>query len=302
MRWLNYHHLFYFWVVARRGGISQARSELRLSQPTISSQLKALEEFFGDPLFEREGRRLRLSVFGQTVFRYAEQIFGLGRELLEVVAGQSVTQSPLLRVGISDEIPKLITHRLLCPALAGTPPPRLVCHEDKTERLLAGLGVRDLDLVLAEAPADPFLKIKVYNHLLGECGTSFMAAPRLATRARRKFPQTLSSLPLLLPTAPSLLRTNLERWLEEQEITPCIAGEFQDSALMKIFGQAEAGIFPVPTAIEEHVKKEFHVRLVGRVKKLRQRFYAISIERKITNPAVVRVCEAARSEIFSANK
>ena len=298
MEWLNYHHLLYFWVVACHGSVTRAAAELRLAQSTVSTQLRTLEEVLGEKLFARTGRRLVLTDVGRLVFRYADEIFGLGRELLETVKGRPTGQPMRLTVGIADAVPKLIAYRLLGPALTGAEPVRIICREDKPDRLLAQLAVHGLDLVLSDAPIGPTTKVRAFNHLLGECGVTFFAAPALARTYRRGFPRSLGGAPMLLPTDNTALRRSLDDWFESEDIRPRVASEFEDSALLMAFGQAGMGLFPAPSAIERQVRSQYGVVVVGRLDTVRERFYAISGERRLKHPAVVAISEAARQRVF----
>jgi len=298
MEWLNYHHLLYFWVVACHGSVTRAAAELRLAQPTVSTQLRTLEEVLGEKLFARTGRRLVLTDVGRLVFRYADEIFGLGRELLETVKGRPTGQPMRLTVGIADAVPKLIAYRLLGPALTGAEPVRIICREDKPDRLLAQLAAHGLDLVLSDAPIGPTTKVRAFNHLLGECGVTFFAAPALARTCRRGFPRSLGGAPMLLPTDNTALRRSLDDWFESEDIRPRVASEFEDSALLMAFGQAGMGLFPAPSAIERQVRSQYGVVVVGRLDAVCERFYAISGERRLKHPAVVAISEAARQRVF----
>ena len=298
MEWLNYHHLLYFWVVACHGSVTRAAAELRLAQSTVSTQLRTLEEVLGEKLFARTGRRLVLTDVGRLVFRYADEIFGLGRELLETVKGRPTGQPMRLTVGIADAVPKLIAYRLLGPALTGAEPVRIICREDKPDRLLAQLAVHGLDLVLSDAPIGPTTKVRAFNHLLGECGVTFFAAPALARTCRRGFPRSLGGAPMLLPTDNTALRRSLDDWFESEDIRPRVASEFEDSALLMAFGQAGMGLFPAPSAIERQVRTQYGVVVVGRLDAVCERFYAISGERRLKHPAVVAISEAARQRVF----
>ena len=298
MEWLNYHHLLYFWTVAREGSIARASATLRLAQPTISAQIATLERALGEKLFTRTGRRLKLTDTGQMTLRYADQIFTLGRELLATIRTQPSVRPLTLVVGITETMPKLIAYRLLQPALRLGNPVRLVCREDRPERLLAELATQDLDVVLSDAQAGPAIKVRVFHHPLGECGVSFFAAPRVTAAYRRRFPRSLDGAPFLLPRDGSPLRGALERWFSDSGLRPRIAGEFDDSALLKVFGQSGVGVFAAPSAIEAQVRRQYGVRVIGRARELRERFYAIAPDRKLTHPAVIAVCEAARSRPF----
>ena len=297
MEWLNYHHLRYFWAAAREGSVTRAGEKLHISQPAVSTQIRGLEQALGERLFTRSGRALALTEAGRVVYRYAEEIFGLGTELMETLKGRPTGRPARLTVGIVNVIPKLIAYRLLEPAFKLPERVRVECREDRPERLLAELATHGLDLVLADAPAGASVRVRAYSHLLGECGVSIFGAERLSKAHRRGFPRSLDGAPFLLPTADSTLRRLLDDWFEAQGIRPRIVGEFEDSALLKVFGQSGAGLFAMPSAIDAEVRSQYEVRLVGRVE-LRERFYAITVERKLKHPAVVAISGAARRELF----
>lgn len=299
MEWLNYHHLRYFWAAAREGGVVRASRRLRVSQPTVSAQIRELEEALGEKLFRRQGRRLVLTEVGRLAFRYADEIFSLGGELLDTLHDRPTGRPARLSVGIANVVPKLVAYRLLAPALHLPQPMQIECIEDRPERLLAELAVYGLDLVLADAPVGSGTKVKAFNHLLGECGVSLFAADRLYAAHRKGFPGSLDGAPLLLPTASAALRRDLDQWLERSGIRPRVVGEFEDSALMKAFGEGGSGIFPGPTAIEREIKAQYGVRVLGRVPRLRERFYAITVERRLRHPGVVAISEAARRGLFA---
>lgn len=295
MEWLNYHHLLYFWMVARSGSLAAASRELRLAPATVSAQVRALEEAFGDQLFSRTGRRMVLTNAGRMVFRYAEEIFGLGQELMEVVRGRTEGRSLHLNVGISDVLPKLISRRLLEPALRLGTPVRLVCREDKTERLLAELAIQGLDLVLADAPIAGQAKVRAFNHPLGESDLTFFGSAELVAQHAPGFPASLDGAPLLVPSDGTLLRRALDRWFDRLGIHPRIVAEFDDTALMKVFGQYGDGIFMGASVIEDEISRAYQVGIVGRTREVRERFYAISVERRIKHPAVVAISSSART-------
>ncbi len=299
MEWLNYHHLLYFWTVARKGSIARACEDLRLAQPTISGQLRALEENLGQELFSKVGRRLVLTEVGQMVYGYADEIFTLGRELTDVLKGRPRGRPMRLVVGISDVIPKLIAYRVLQPALRLADDVQLICHEDNPERLLLGLSAHELDLVLTDTPAQPTIRVRVFSHLLGVSGITLFARPAVARQYRKDFPQSLDGAPFLLPMENSASRRVLDQWFEARGIRPRVVGVFQDAALLSVFGQAGAGIFAAPTAIENEVKKYYQVVPVRRLDSAAEEFYAISIERKIKHPAVVAISETARLRLFA---
>ena len=297
MSWLNYHHLLYFWTVARAGSIAKASEELHLAQPTISAQLKLLEESLGHKLFERQGRRLVLTDVGRTVLRYAEDIFRLGNELKNVVNGIPAGQQLRLAVGVTDVIPKLVAERLLQPAFETSPDLRLTCREGPLPQLLASLALHELDVVLADAPSSEPVSVRSFNHLLGKCGVSFFAAPRLAHLARG-FPRSLDGAPLLLPSESSSVRRSLEIWFDSQRVHPLVVGDFDDSALLKAFGHRGHGVFAAPSVIEDEVCRQFDVSVIGHTDDIETCFYAISVERRLRHPAVVAIAETARSRLF----
>lgn len=297
MAWLNYHHLLYFWTVARAGSVTRACEELHLTQPAISSQIRTLERSLGEKLFEKRGRHLVLTEVGQLVFRYADEIFRTGRELQETLAGRPSGQPVRFTVGVTDAMPKLLAYRLLEPALSLAEPVRLVLREDKPERLLAELSIHALDLVLADAPLPPTVKVRAYSHLLGECGVTVFGVPSLARVHRRRFPQSLEGAPFLLPTN-TVLRRSLDQWFETQGVRPRTVAEIEDSAVLKVFGGSGVGLFAAPSAVEAEVRRQYGVSVVGRVDAIRERFYAISVERRISHPAVLTITRAARQDIF----
>jgi LysR family transcriptional activator of nhaA len=298
MEWLNYHHLLYFWTVAREGSVSRACRQLNLAQPTISGQIRSLEDSLGEKLFIRSGRNLVLTEVGRVVYRYADDIFSMGRELLDTLKDRPTGRPVRLAVGVADVLPKLIAYRLLAPALSLPDPVQMVCREDKPERLLAELAVHGLDIVLSDAPVDASVRVRAFSHLLGECGVSLFATPRQAVLYRKGFPGSLEGAPFLLPTDNTILRRSLDQWFATQGIRPRVVGEFDDRALLKAFGQAGAGIFPAPAAIEKEVQRRYGVSVVGRIETVRERFYVISVERKLKHPAVVAITEAARGKLF----
>jgi LysR family transcriptional regulator, transcriptional activator of nhaA len=298
MNWLNYHHLLYFWTVVREGSVSKAAEKLRLSQPTISAQVRMLEKALGQKLFVKKGRTQLLTDVGRTVYRYADEIFGIGREMMETLEGRSPGRTMPLTVGIANAVPKLVVYRLLRPAINLPDPVRLVCWEDDPEQLIAKLGTYTLDVVIANAPAPAYLPIKVFNHLLGESEIAFFAPTAVAQRLRRHFPEALRKAPMLLPTTNSPLRHALEDWFDRHQITPHIVGEFEDSALMKVFGQAAACVFPAPAAIADDVARVYGGRVVGRADAVRERYYVISAERRLKHPGVLAMTDVAREEIF----
>jgi len=299
MRHLNYSHLLYFWTVAREGSIAKASTVLHLTPQTISGQLKLLDEAVGDRLFVRAGRRLVLSDLGKVVFQYADEIFTLGGELAHVARGRAPGMPLVLNVGIVDSIPKLVTYRVLEPALKLEEKLKLTCHEATLENLLSDLAVHRLDLVLSDRPVPAGLNVRAYHHLLGGSGVSMFAAPSLAKTLKKRFPQSLKGAPFLMPANTPALRSQLEEWFDTHDVAPLIVGEFDDSALLKSFGQAGVGVFVGPTTLEAEICQMYRVQTLGQVPNVQERFYAISPERKLKHPAIVAITERARETIFA---
>lgn len=295
---LNYHHLLYFWTVVREGGISRAAEKLRLSQPAVSAQIKTLEAALGERLFQRQGRTLVLTDVGRLVDRYATDIFTAGNEMLETLKGRPSGGALRLAVGVANAVPKLVVYRLLRPALEGAAPVQIICSEGDPEQLLAQLATHALDVVISDTPAAPHVRVKVFNHLLGESGTTFFAGRALARRLRPRFPQSLGGAPMLLPAINTSLRRALEQWFESEGVRPRIAGEFEDPALLKTFGDWGRAVFAAPTAIEGEVLRSHRVVVVGRTAAVRERYYAISVERRLKHAAVAAITSAARTEVF----
>jgi LysR family transcriptional activator of nhaA len=299
MDWLNYHHLLYFWTVAREGGVAAASRRLHLSQPTISTQIRQLEERLGTPLFDRSGRRMQLTEAGRVAFRYADEIFGLGRELLGALERQPGGRPMRLVVGVTDLVHKLISYRLIEPALHLPGGVRVECPEDKLERLLPRLAAHELDLVISDVPLGPAAGVRAFSHPLGHSEIALFAAPPLAGKLRRGFPGSLDRAPFLLPSGTGSLRRELERWFDRHALRPEIAGEFDDSALLKVFGQAGVGVFAGPAVVEEEIVRQYKVQAIGRADGVVERYFAISGERRLKHPGVVAISTAARTELFA---
>ena len=298
LEWVNYHHLLYFWVVAREGGLVPAGRVLRLSHPTLSAQIHALEDQLGEKLFTKVGRRLALTDMGRIVQRYAQEIFTLGREMVDTVKGRSTGQALRLDVGVVDAVPKLVVRRLLQPALSLSEPVRLLCHEDTYDKLLADLSLHVLDIVIADGPVPTGSTVRAFNHLLGETGVTFFGAPSLAKTYKRRFPASLDAAPMVLPLESSSLGRTLHQWFARRGVRPRIIAEFEDTALMNVFGADGVGLFTAPTVVADEVCRQYGVSVVGHVPELRERFYAVSVERRLKHPAVVAISDAARLEIF----
>ncbi len=291
---INFKHLYYFWMVAKEGGITRASERLHLTPQTISGQLSLLEAQLGKSLVTRVGRNLELTETGHLAASYADEIFSLGAELEERLRDLPAERTTVLKVGIVDVVPKSIAYRLLAPALQMPEPIRIVCREGSIDELLAKLAVHRLDLVLADSPIPASVNVRGFNHPLGECGISFFATPDLAGTLGPDFPQNLAGTPMLLPGDMNVMRSRLQQWLERRHIHPKIIGEFDDSALMKAFGRAGTGVFSAPTPIAEEVTAQYDVVTIGQTDEVRDQFYAISMERKISHPAVSRITDAAQ--------
>ena len=298
MEWVNYHHLLYFWLVAREGSLARASAELRLAQSTVSKQIHLFEDVLGHDLFAKSGRRLVLTESGRVVFRYADEIFGLGREMLDTLRDRPVGRPLRVTVGMADVVPKLIAERVLAPALKLAGPVRLVCREDKPDRLLADLALHELDVILTDAPASPNVKVRAFNHLLGESEIAFFGRAELATRYRRDFPASLDGAPVLLPTENTVLAPVARSVVRGQGVRPNVVGEFEDSALLKVFGLRGAGLFPAPSVIAKEVEAPVPGAAIGKVPEVRERLYAVTVERRIKHPAVVAICQTARTLVF----
>ncbi len=298
MDWLNYHHLLYFWMVVREGGVSKAAEKLRLSQPTVSAQIRQLEATLGERLFQRHGRKLVPTDVGRLVYRYADEMFGIGRELMETLRGRPAGRPMQLTVGVANAVPKLIVYRLLRPASQGADAMHLVCREDNAEQLVAELATHALDVVITDAPAPPHVRVKAFNHLLGESELAFFAQAPLAARLRRRFPASLDGARMLLPTGNTALRRSLDEWFDREGIRPRVVGEFEDAALMNVFGEGMSAVFPAPAAIGSDIARLYGVRIVGRTSAVRERYYAVSVDRRLKHPGVIAITSAAREEVF----
>jgi LysR family transcriptional regulator, transcriptional activator of nhaA len=296
MDWLNYHHLLYFWTVYQEGSVTAASEKLDVAQPTVSSQIRRLEASFGHQLFFKKGRRLIATEFGEMVARYADDIFSAGEELLAAVEREPTNRPLRLSIGVAHVLPKLLSHALIEPAFHQEPPGiRLSLHEGPSETLLARLAVNDLDLVLSDAPIPATVKIKAYNHLLGESQVGLFGRPELVKRFRAA---GLAEAPFLLPTANTSLRSNLDRWFKDQSIHPQVVAEFDDSALLKVFGETGHGLFPAPLTVSKSVESKYGVKLLTKLEGVKECVYAITRERRLTHPAIIRIRENSRTALF----
>lgn len=295
MEFLNYHHLRYFWVAAKEGGLTRAARKLRVSQPSICTQIQVLERALGDKLLRRTPRGLALTEAGQKVFSFAEEIFSLGEDLLSTMK-QHPTARPLrVNIGIADSLPKLLTYEMLKPIFHLPQAVQASCCEGKVPDLLAQLAAYRLDVVLSDEPSPASGNPKTFNHLLGECGVSFCAGPKLATRLKRRFPASLHDAPALLPSPNSALRRSLEKWFREQRISPRLIADFDDAALVKVAATDGLGFFALPSLVASEAMTRYGVRTIGQAPECIQQFYAISAERRLTHPAVVAITTRAQA-------
>jgi len=299
---MNYKHLHYFWVVATAGGIARASERLHLTPQTVSGQLALFEKKLGYKLFTRVGRRLEVSDAGRVVLSYAEPIFALGEELEGVMRHPTEGRMPHFRVGVSDAVPKSVAYRLLAPAIKLPEPPCVVCREGKLASLLAELAVHGLDLVIADSPMPATVSIKGFSHLLGESQMTFFATPRLARQCKGSFPGCLDGAPMLLQGEDAAVRLRMMQWFEKLRVSPRTVGEFDDSALLKAFGRVGVGIFAAPAVISREVQRQYGVVPIGSTREVTEQYYAISVERRLTHPAVIAISSAARRELFGAGK
>ena len=299
MRHLNYNHLLYFWTVAREGSIALASRQLNLTPQTISGQIKLLEQAVGEPLFHRVGRGLELSDTGQMVKHYADEIFSIGAELAQQVNEKQPNSSILVNIGVVDSIPKLIAFRVLEPVLSLDSPVRLVCQEGSLESLLAELALHRMDMVLSNKPLPSGLGVKAYNHSLGSSEMGWFVQKKQARKYTKRFPESLADAPFLLPRQDNVIRRELDAWLENMGIVPRVVAEFDDGALLKVFGEAGTGIFPAPSAIAEEIEHMYNASLIGVAGGVTENYFAISLERKLKNSAVVTINEVAHKWLDS---
>ncbi len=299
MEWLNYHHLLYFWTVAKEGSLRKASEKLHVSQSSISSQVSALEAALGEKLFRPSGRTKVLTEMGRVVTGYADDIFSLGREMMNTVKHRAGARPIRFRVGVADSVPKLIAYEIIRPVFQLQPPVEMVCREGKVDALLALLAAQRLDIVLADEPASSVLKFKTFNHPLGASDVTFCAAPPLAAKLRRKFPHSLHNAPALLPAGNMAFRMALETWFDSLGIRPRVVAEFEDTALMHPAAVDGLGFVPIHTVIAKRAARQNGWRVIGRVNQCSVQFYAITAERKLKHPAIVAITEHAQSRLFA---
>jgi LysR family transcriptional activator of nhaA len=289
MEWLNYHHLRYFWTVAKEGSLARAAAKLHVSQPSISEQIRELEDALGEKLFRREGRGNKLTDAGQVVLGYAEEIFTLGREMLNAVKQRPGARTLRLYVGVVDSVPKLVTNDILAPVFAMPQTVHVICREGKMEDLLAQLAAHRLDIVLTDEPASSSTHFKAFNHPLGETSTTFCAERKRAAKLKGGFPKSLHDAPALLPAENTPLRRALEKWFREHHIAPRVVAEFEDLALMKVMAAEGRGFTAVPTVALKDAVAHYAFQPIGQAAQCRLHFHAITAERRIAHPAVALI-------------
>lgn len=302
MRHLNYNHLLYFWTVSKEGSVAKAAESLHLTPQTISGQLKMLEDSIGEPLFQRVGRGLVMTEMGRVVEQYADEIFNLGSELTQRVKSKQPGVPVTFNVGIVNSIPKLIAYKILEPALQLSEPINVVCLESDLDSLLGDLAIHKLDLVLSDRCIPPGLNVKAYSHELGSSSLSFFGTESLISQFPGAFPNMLDAAPILLPVKDHALRRNMDDWLDTKRVSPKIVAEFDDSALLKVFGQGGKGFFPAPTAMKRQVERMYNVKAIGDIDGVNEQFFVISPERKLKHPAVIEITQAARSSLSSISQ
>jgi LysR family transcriptional activator of nhaA len=291
MIWLNYQHLYYYWMAVRKGSIAAACESLRLAPSTVSTQIHSLENQLGQKLMRRAGKRLVATDAGELVFRHAEQIFAIGEDLLTAMREDNPWKPRRFQVGIVEALPKLLAHWLIRPALRLRERARVICREGRAAELLAQLAVGELDLVLSDSPASPAVRVRAYSRMLGESGVAFLASGKLARVYRRRFPQSLDGAPLLIPTDNTSLRAKRDQWLETKAVRPNIIGEFEDHAMLRAFADSGEGIVPIPSLVKQQFLRGGRLREVGRTNEIRIQFYGITTERKLKYAPVIAICE-----------
>jgi LysR family transcriptional activator of nhaA len=299
MDWLNYHHLRYFWTVAKEGSLRKAADKLRVSQPSICAQINSLEATLGHELFRKEGRSLALTETGHMVMGYAEEIFSLGQELTSAIKQTPTLRALKLNVGMSDAFPKSLGHKILGPLLAQKPAVTITCREGKNDELLAQLAVHRLDIVLMDEPAPTTLKFKAFNHPLAVSGMTFCAHKKLAKTLKGNFPKCLHHAPALLPAQTSNVRRDLDKWFESVHVKPMVIGEFEDPALNKVIATGGYGFIVIPTVTEDAVVKRYDYAVLGRTDKCKEQFFAVTADRRMEHPAVMKLIELARAGAFA---
>ena len=299
MDWLNYHHLRYFWTVARKGGVRKAAEALHVSQPSVSAQLRLLEEALGEKLFRRSGRNLVLTSMGELVLSYADDIFNTGRELMSAVKQRPENRALRLNVGMTDSLPKSIAFEMLKPAFQFPEPVHVICRQAEIGPLVNRLQSHLLDIVLADEPVSSALKTKTFNHRLGRSTVTFCATTKLAKQLRRDFPRSLDHAPALLPTSNMGMRAALDTWFNAHEIRPRIVGEFEDASLMEVAASGSLGFTAVHTAAAGEMTRQYDLEIIAEAKDCTTDFYAITAERRVKHPVAVAITEHAHTQMFA---
>lgn len=299
---LNYHHLRYFWTVAKEGSLRRASELLRVSQPSMCTQIKLLEASLGESLFRQSGRSLELTEFGQLIYGYAEEIFTLGTEILRATKQAPTVRTLRLQVGVVDSFPKLMSYEILRPVFEHQPPVHLSCHEGKLADLVSQINTHRIDVVLSDEPASPGIAGRVFNHALGSSDITFCAMPHLAKKLKGRFPKNLNGAPALLPTQNCNLRRDLEKWFESTGVRPRVVAEFEDAAMMKIVATSELGVIAVPTVVASEAVERYGFVPIGRTKEVAIHFYAITAERRFTHPAILAITRHLRSSKNNTKK
>lgn len=302
MHWLNYHHLLYFWTAATEKGMSAAARKLGVTQPTVSGQVRELEDRCGGKLLERRGNELHLTALGERVFAYADEIFHLGRELMSAVEQPDEDRPARFAVGVVEALPKLVAYELLMPALSLAEPVTIHVSQGPLDRLLGSLSIHSIDLVLSDTPISPHFHVRAFNHPLGESDVGIFATPVIAARLKDEFPSSLEDEPFLLPAPRTMLRRSLEYWFEQTNLRPRFVAEFDDSALLKAFAHGGLGMFAAPVAIRRDLADAYGFELVGSCEGVQERFYAISVERRIQHPAVAAISRSASAMLRRGSK
>jgi LysR family transcriptional regulator, transcriptional activator of nhaA len=295
---VNFHHLYYFWVVAKCGSIRNASKQLMLAAPTVSRQIKELEDKLHVKLIIRSSRNFTLTEKGLHIRRYCDELFGLAREMMDGLEGHSLTRPLRLTVGVAGVIPKLVLYKILEPALHLKSPVQIICHEGNTSRLVQDLSNHTLDIVLTDSPIGPYPELRSYSHLIAESPILVCGNKAAAKKYGPNFPRSLDGAPILLPTPNCAFRSSLDTYFYESKIVPHIRGEFEDSTIIKVFGEAGLGLFFVPAIIESEVKRRFHCESIGQIDSVTARFYVVSPQRRVSNPAVTAIMDLARHSLM----
>lgn len=291
---INFNHLHYFWSVARLGSVTAAAKELHVAQPSISVQIKHLEQSLGTPLFHRAGRRLTLTENGQIVLRYADEIFRLGDDLLAAASGNSDPFAAPLVIGTSDAMPKMIVRALLQPALVAHPGLSYIFREWRVDHLLAELTMRRMDLVLTDSPPTPAVGRNTITYNVGSSGIVLCAAPALARKLKAGFPASLNDAPILLPADNTSLRESLNAWFQANKVRPRVIIEADDRSMLHPFASNAVGAVPVAEVTVDEVAQQFSLERVGVMRGVKEFYYAVAVERDRQHPAVEAICSEAR--------